>query len=308
LVHAEISDAEKQLVAHDNLTRLLGLNNLAPTGITPLSQPRADKPLWNAYLRGEKLTIDVVDAHGHPTALSRWLREDSDPDAHAARVLGQMDRIGVDLMCMADVRALFGDATAALDDSEARLSAFPGRFVGYVGFNPFQAERVTARFDDYFSRDYYVGFKLLNDYWGVPITDERFTPMWQYAHAHRLPILMHTWIGPNNDPAMLTEIAPEYSEASFILGHSGGTNHRSAIALARDNPNVYLEWCGSFCSVQRWEEIIPQVGTDRVLFGSDAVPHSLDWELSRLLSLDLPDEQLVPMLGGNMRKILARRV
>ncbi len=308
LVHAEISDKEKTLIAGANLARLLELEDLPPTGITPLSSPRADKPLWNSYLRGEKLDVDIVDAHGHPTAPGVWLRENIEPDAMATRALKLMNRIGVDAMCMADMRALFGDNVASLDEHESRFSTFNNRFFGYVVFNPFQSERVLARLDDWFSRDYFVGFKLLNSYWGVPITDERFVPMWEYSQARRLPILMHTWIDAFNDPAMLADIAPAYPDATFILGHSGGSNHESAIKLALENPNVYLEWCGSFCSTQRWEEVIAKVGANRILYGSDAMAHSMDWELGRLLSLDLPDEKLIPILGANMRAILARRI
>jgi predicted TIM-barrel fold metal-dependent hydrolase len=307
LVHADISDDAKRLIGGGNLQRLLGLEQLAPTGITPLSPARADKPLWNAYLRGEKLPVDIVDAHAHPTTVGVWLREETDPDAQAARLVRVMDRIGVNLMCMAGVRACFGDALTDHAENEARLSTFKGRFRGYVTFNPFLADEIGARLDDYFSRDYYIGFKLLNDYWKVPITDAVFAPVWKYADAHRLPILMHTWIGPNDDPAMLSEIAPAHPGAIFILGHSGGSNHDSAIALAKANPNVYLEWCGSFCSTQRWEEVIAQVGAAQVLYGTDAAAHNVDWELGRMLSLDLPDETLIPILGANMRDILARR-
>jgi hypothetical protein len=35
--------------------------------------------------------------------------------------------------------------------------------------------------------------------------------------------------------------------------------------------------------------------------------HGIDWELGRLLSLDVADEVLVPILGANMRRILTRR-
>jgi predicted TIM-barrel fold metal-dependent hydrolase len=307
LAHAEISAGDKQLIAGGNLQRLLRLEDLSPTGITPLSPTRTDKPLWNAYLRGEKLEIDLIDAHAHPTAVGTWLREEADPDAFAQRLVHVMDRIGVDMMCMAGVRACFGDSIADHADNEKRLGALGGRFRGYLTFNPAQAMEIEATLDDYFSRDYYIGFKLLNDYWHIPLTDKVFYPMWQYANAHRLPILMHTWVGPCDDPAMLREIAPAHPDAIFILGHSGGSNHDSAITLAQANPNVYLEWCGSFCSMQRWEEVIAQVGAGQVLFGSDCIVHNLDWELGRMLSLDLPDEELLPILGGNMRKVLAMR-
>lgn len=308
LIHSELSEADKALVAGGNLARLLGMGELSETCITPFANPRADKPLWNAYLRGEKLELDVVDAHGHPTVPGMWLREETDPDALLQRTLGEMDRIGIDAMCMAPIRACFGDAIADHADNEQRLSQHPGRFFSYIVFSPRQAPEILPTLDDYFSRDHYIGFKILNDYWGVPITDSVFNPMWAYADKYRLPILMHTWVGVHNDPAMLRDIVPAHPNASFILGHSGGTDHRSAIALAQDNPNVYLEWCGSFCSQQRWEDVIPQVDSKQILYGTDAILHDMDWELGRLLSLDIPDDQLTDILGGNMRRILARRV
>jgi hypothetical protein len=108
---------------------------------------------------------------------------------------------------------------------------------------------------------------------------------------------------------MLTDIVREYPDAVFLLGHSGGTDagRRQAEELAANNDNVYLEWCGSFCSSIPWEETLARVGADKVVFGSDSVYHDVYWELGRLLSLGVPDATLRPILGDNMRQILARR-
>ena len=100
--------------------------------------------------------------------------------------------------------------------------------------------------------------------------------------------------------------SPMYPEAIFILGHSGGNDagREEAEKLALENKNVFLEWCGSFCSRRRWEDTIQKVGNHRIVFGTDAVYHSIDWELGRLLSLDVEDDVLKPILGANMRAIL----
>lgn len=307
LAHARVSAEDRAAIAGGNLARLLGLDELPPTGITPLASPNPEKSLWNLFLRGAPLAVDIVDAHAHPTATGSWFRVEREPDAFAARARHEMARLGIDTLCQAGVRACLGDSLADHETNERLYSDGSGQFYGYVACNPFLIDDLRQRFDDYFSRDYYIGFKLLNDYWRVPVTDPRFKPVWDYANAHRLPILLHTWMGSCDDPAMLRDIASVYPEATFILGHSGGSDHGSAVALAEANPNVYLEWCGTFCSQQRWEEIVARVGAGRILYGSDFVTHNMSWELGRLLSLDLPDEQLVPILGGNMRRILARR-
>ena len=74
-----------------------------------------------------------------------------------------------------------------------------------------------------------------------------------------------------------------------------------------ENPNVYLEFCGSFTASIRWEDTIKRIGNDRIVYGSDALGHSMVWELGRLLSLDVPEETLIPILGTNMRRILSKR-
>jgi len=51
-----------------------------------------------------------------------------------------------------------------------------------------------------------------------------------------------------------------------------------------------------------------KVGKEKVLYGSDTVAHDMAWELSRYLSMPVPDEILLPGLGANMRKILSRTI
>jgi predicted TIM-barrel fold metal-dependent hydrolase len=108
---------------------------------------------------------------------------------------------------------------------------------------------------------------------------------------------------------MFKNLVKRYPHVSFLLGHSGGGDkgRREAEELAQKHPNVYLEWCGSFCSTIPWEETLGRVNPRQVVFGTDAMAHDFNWELGRLLSLDLPDRTLLPILGGNMRRILAMR-
>jgi len=181
--------------------------------------------------------------------------------------------------------------------------------LGYVGFNPIYADELTPKFDDYFASSFFKGFKTLCDYWRIAITDPRFTPMWVYANRHHLPILSHTWESVFDSPAMFKDLVKRYPNVSFLLGHSGGGDdaRREAESLAQKHPNVYLEWCGSFCSTILWEETFVKVDPRQVVFGTDAMAHDFNWELARLLSLNVPDKILLPILAGNMRRILAAR-
>jgi predicted TIM-barrel fold metal-dependent hydrolase len=112
---------------------------------------------------------------------------------------------------------------------------------------------------------------------------------------------------------MLKEIVPRYPNAIFLLGHSGNADRMDAETLAMESPNVYLEWCGSFLNPADWRETLDRLGNRRLVYGSDFISweaqwgHDPAWEMGRLLSLDVPDETIIPILGENMRKILAQR-
>jgi predicted TIM-barrel fold metal-dependent hydrolase len=165
--------------------------------------------------------------------------------------------------------------------------------------------------DGCFSRNVFIGFKLLCDYWQIPVNDSRFNSMWEYADQHRLPILIHTWDGPYDSPALLTDIVKRYPNASFLLAHAGGGDHgrHEAEEIAKNNENVYLEWCGTFCSSVPFEETLEKIGGGRkVVFGTDGVCHSPIWELGRLISLNVPEQTIIPILGQNMHKIMKCRV
>jgi hypothetical protein len=304
LSHAQISGAEKELVAHGNLERLLKLAPLTRSLCGPSSE--LDKPLWKKFKKGERLDeVEIIDAHGHdgPIPLGWYLRESSF-DA----LVAQMDRLGVNKLFISSIRALFSEAVEGNRHLAEAARPFADRIAAYLSFNPLYANDLTPRLDEFFADPFYIGFKLLAAYWQVPLQDPAYTPVWEYADLHHLPILLHTWSDDYNSPAMLTEIVRRYPNASFILGHSGGATRGrlEAEKLATDNANVYLEFCGSFVSTVPFETSAGKVGWDRVIFGSDTGAHAEAWELGRYLSMPVPDEVLLPGLAANVKKILAK--
>ena len=220
-----------------------------------------------------------------------------------------MDRLGIRTMYVAGLEAIAADPVAGNRRLAKELLPHGDRFRGWIVYSPHYATEMEDHLPAFLGDPFFVGFKLHNAIWQVPVTDPRFKPVWHWADQLRLPILLHTWDDPYNSPALLRKLAKDHPGATFILGHSGGGDRgrREAVALARACPNVYLEWGGSFCSDIPWEETLPAVGPRRVLFGTDAVVHSFFWELGRLLSLDVSDATLRPILGDNFRAILARR-
>ena len=307
LVHADIPEVDRRLIASGNLERLLGLGPRARA----VAGGRADKPLWDALRKGRAVEAEIVDAHGHIGATNRgWYLPESDIAETARDTSRHMERLGIGRIIVSAEEALFADALDGNRQAERELSSFRDRFSGYVVFNPRFADRLVPELDRLFASGFFVGFKFLPSYWKIRVDDASYLPAVRYAHAHRLPVLCHTWNDQWNSPSMLAGMAREYPDATFLLGHSGGgtAGRIEAIELARAQRNVYLEFCGSFTSDYPWPKTFEQVGFDRVVFGSDGGgAHDQAWELGHLLSQPVPDRELECVLAGTMKSILARR-
>ena len=309
LAHYQLSPQQRELIAHGNIERLLKLK--------PVKQKLAvapeilnKKPLWRSCRNGLPLQgLKVTDAHGHtgPTHRGWYIRNIEFPE-YADIMVAQMDRLGIEKTVISAETALFGDAVAGNRFAENQLMKYSKRILGYLAFNPLYEKELSAELDDFFKRGFFIGFKILASYWRIPVTDNRYEVVWEYADKHSLPILLHTWDDSYNSPAMLKNIVNKYPNATFMLGHSGGgTRGRlEAEELALANSNVYLEFCGSFTTPRPFEESMKIVGADRIIFGSDTGAHDQAWELGRYLSMPLPDEQLLPGLGLTFEKLAAQ--
>ena len=308
LVHADVSEADRQRIAHGNLARLLQVETPAAT----VEGGRQDKPLWDALRHGQPVEVDILDAHGHIGGTNMGFYQPSFEIAPTAQdTIRHMDRLGIGRIIVSSFDALFGDALDGNRELERELTPFGERFSGYVAFNPRFSERLVPEFDRLFASGFFVGFKILAAYWKIRVDDPGYEPALQYGHEHHLPILFHTWDDSWNAPNMLTEMARSYSDAAFLLAHSGGgtAGRVEAIELANACPNVYLDFCGSFTTEYPWPQTFEQVGFDRVVFGSDGGGmHDQAWELGHLLSQPVPDEKLIPVLGENIKHILKRRL
>ena len=305
LARADITAEARQLITYGNLQRLLGLKSKA---IVPVqSTGKTIDSLWGRCLAGKKLGVDIVDAHFHIGPSGGYVLKEQKESSQIEPALKTMDSLGIKTVLVSGIQALMGEATAGNERLENILLPYEKRFKGYLGFNPFYGDALVNDFDKYFGGRFFVGFKTLCGYWGVKVNDSRFKPMWEYANHHRLPILNHTW--GKDDISQLKDVVKKYPHAHFLIGHSGGTEEGriEAEVLTMDNRNVYLEWCGSFCTPRSWEETLQRVRPEQVVFGTDAMAHEIYWELGRLLSLEVPDEILIQILGQNMRRILALR-
>lgn len=312
LMYANIDETNRESIACGNIKKLLELDLAAVNPMT--GAPIND--LWERFMDGKGLPSDIlaIDAHSHIGPPARgWYIPQVEIDNQISIIDRELTRFGIQHIISCPEPAQFAhpiEGNTQVETSIAQYGAEKKRFLGYFVYNPHFADEFTELvLNDFFSRDYFVGFKIMPEYWHISLNDPVFEGMWQYAHKYCLPILIHTWDKTCGTARMIEDIAPRYPDAIFLLGHSGGGDEGrlEAVEMAQRFDNVILEWCGSFTSSISWEDTIRQVGAHKVIYGTDTFFHDIAWELGRLLSLDLSLQEFKRILGENAAEILGKR-
>jgi hypothetical protein len=108
---------------------------------------------------------------------------------------------------------------------------------------------------------------------------------------------------PGCDVPTLAAVAARYPEVTFVLGHLGyGNIDYHGMSLVAGHSNVVVETSGGYSSVLACA--IAELGSDRVLFGSEHPLQDPRVELTKVDVLDLPPAQRAAVLGGNARRLL----
>ena len=244
----------------------------------------------------------IIDMHGH---MGPWTGFPM-PRCSTEAMIGTMDECGVRLLVFSHHLALMAPEIGNRASIEA-VRRFPDRLRAYCAINPNYPEIVERDLDSFAGlRDVYVGLKFLSDYHRVPLTDERCCPVWEYADAHGLLVLAHTWRdSPYDGPAQVRAVAERYPRVKFLLGHSLHDDWPAAAQLARDFPHIYLELTALFDNRGAIEYLAGEVGSQRLLFGTDLPWFDPHQAIGALLSAELSDEERHDILHRNAERLLA---
>ena len=329
---AEIPQHEKDRIAADTLISMLPegpVRDRAAAGRRTL-EPRVGNRFWNAFLDEKPLSdVLVIDAHTHIGPFTRsWFLRDNSLEGQLAALDHDRQRFGIDKFVSQPETALFGQAVEGNRMVEDAFYAYAEKstagtervhselmqhFRGNLFYNAIYSDLYTKELlDTFFSRGYFCGFKILPEYLEVDVADPRFIPCFEYADQHQMHILIHTWEGKYGTALQCAQVAKHYPKATFIFGHTGGgTEGRLQCEKIAQDPqyaNCVFEFCGTFTTPLRWEDSLKKIDYRRVVYGTDTIVHDIAWELGRLLSLDIPEEQIGAILGANMQRVLDRTV
>ncbi|GGS02044.1 amidohydrolase [Streptomyces nojiriensis] len=157
---------------------------------------------------------------------------------------------------------------AAGEELAAACAAYPDRFIGFGKVRLDQpAERIAA---DVEQEVVGRGFRGIGELTPPPERAGLIEPVLRAASDHGgLPVVVHGFAPTTaGDLATLAGLAREHPTVPLVISQLGGLNWLTAIELARETPNLYLEL--STAAVVFAVRLAIDEVPDRTFFGSDA--------------------------------------
>jgi len=238
----------------------------------------------------------IIDVHTHYMYTS-----ECDPiDA----LLRDANTLGITTIFLMPYRALFRkdirqDNLQILEVAKKN----PGRIVPFVTVDPWDGERAVQELKEYITLGA-KGLKLHPLTQGLPAHSELYHPLLDVAEKERIIVLFHTGTPVYSQPLQVLELAQIYTKIPFILAHLGlGILWWDAIRAVKRADNVYVDTAG-----QRLIPVIRlavrELGSEKILFGSDAPFLSLEVELKKILECGLSRDDINNILYYNALKII----
>jgi predicted TIM-barrel fold metal-dependent hydrolase len=140
------------------------------------------------------------------------------------------------------------------------------------------------------------------------LNDKRMRGVYEFASRRKLFVLVHTWLDSDayGNLDLFAGVARDYPDIKWLMGHSGGPFAGiRAVEIARELPNVFLDLTISSCPARQIEFFVKEVGSERVIFGTDNPFIDPRPQIGRLFLADISREDMVNIVGGNVRRYIS---
>ncbi len=161
------------------------------------------------------------------------------------------------------------------------------------------------------------GAKLHGPAQGFNMSDPRMWPGYRACQELGVPVIAHS--GPDREGAGYAEprafagMLAAFPDLTVVIAHLGGGTWEQAREIAETHPNAYfdcceiIEWTGgsNAPTTEELARLIRDIGSSRVLMGSDFPWYDLDRTVELVMSLPLlSNEEKEGMLGANAERAL----
>ena len=193
------------------------------------------------------------------------------------------------------------------------------QLVPYISIDPgaISVEEGVAHFRDMVENHGAKGIKLHPVLQRFEMSDRKMWPLYETCQDLDTPIIAHSGPArsgePYAEPRAFAEALRAFPRLTMVLAHLGGGVWQQASEIAQTYPNAYfdcceiMEWTGASNSPsdQQLAELIRDIGSNRVMMGSDFPWYDLNHCVERVMELPLlAQEEKEAILGANAIRIL----
>jgi predicted TIM-barrel fold metal-dependent hydrolase len=258
----------------------------------------------------------IIDMHTHLGNAGSFYMPDTTPE----KMLEVADRCGIEKIIAAhNIGILTHELEFAHEESREIVEKFPGRIYAYSIYDPNLPELSLKILAEYAGHSGFPGIKAHSALHGYPINGKNYEPLWEFAEAVNLPVLIHTWdatpqnvfpfelvdVQQNATPDLVADIAQRHPGLTLILGHAGGhfNGNIQAVEAVSKNKNVFLDICGEATRFGVVEWLVEQAGPEKIMYASD-----MNWldprcHIARVIGSRLNDKDVYMLLRGNAERI-----
>jgi len=237
--------------------------------------------------------MKIIDAHAHIGYYGSFF----DVGITAKELVRQMDEFGIEKSIVSDLNN---------DGIRKAVRTFPDRFVGSVWVNPFEGKKAVKAVNQAISDWDFRAVKMHPLLHAFVANDEIVHPIVKAAEGLGVPVFIHSGHPPFSLPWSIAQLAEDFPTVKMVMvhmGHGHGVYIQAAIDMAKKYSNLYLETSGMPMHT-KIREAYEQVGSDRVMFGTDAPFHHPSVEIQRSMVSGLDEAQLANLFYNNAASLV----
>jgi len=239
--------------------------------------------------------MKVIDVHAH---YGKWFFPIEADSVEA--ILRMMKKNNIEKAILSSSLAIIYDFQQGNKQIASAIRDYPHLYA-YLFLNPNYMRESLVEMDRYLSENSkFVGLKLYsNGYIEQPLNcagHRKLLEVLQKKYPHSI-VLFHCYTYAS--ALELLELARDFPELNFIMGHMGGGEWRRAIGVAGEAKNIYFEICSGIIVQGKIEVSVAEVGAERIVFGSDMTLLNPAWILGMVESAEISEGEKNLILYGN---------
>jgi predicted TIM-barrel fold metal-dependent hydrolase len=172
---------------------------------------------------------------------------------------------------------------------------------GYAVIHPGYPEQSLAQLRELLALPNFVGAKLHPKHCGYQADAPEARPLLEYLVELGKPLLVHTWF--DEMCLAMGHAADLFPDLTLIMGHMGGDTWETALTVAADRPNLYLELCSGLSPWGKLEKSIGVVGAERLLYGSDLTLLDPGYTLGLVTGAEIGEAEKRLILHDNAQRL-----